>query len=256
MEKSISSLEGKVALITGGAQGIGRAIALKFGNAGADVIIDDRDNAVKEAEEVAEEIRRVGRRAVVVAANIRQPDEVEKLMKKVDEFGRIDILVNNAGTNPAMGPAIDCEEWVWDVIMDLNLKAAFRLSQRVAKMMVKQKSGCIINMASVEGVLPELDLVPYAVSKAGLIMMTQGMAKELGQYGIRVNAIAPGLILTRISEALWKNDEFRTERLNRTPLGRIGMPEDVANVALFLASEMADYVTGSTIAVDGGRLLY
>jgi len=256
LNKSSFSLEGKVALITGSAQGIGRTIALIFADAGADVIIDDREKVLQQAEETAEEIRKMGRRAVAVAANIRQAEDIEKLMKTIEELGRIDILVNNAATNPAMGPAIECEEWVWDVIMDLNLKASFRLCQKVAKLMIKQGSGCIINVASVDGIRPEPGLVPYSVSKAGLVMLTQGLAKELGQYGIRVNAIAPALILTRISEALWANEEFRTERLKRTPLGRIGKPEDVANVALFLASDMAGYVTGSTIAVDGGRLLY
>jgi NAD(P)-dependent dehydrogenase (short-subunit alcohol dehydrogenase family) len=247
-------LKGKVALITGSAQGIGRVIALTLADAGADIIVDDRDKALEAAEEVAEEIKKRGRKSVAVAANITKKEELDKLFRKIDEFGRIDILVNNAAANPAIAPITESEEWVWDVIMDVNLKACFILSQRVAKLMIKQGSGCIINIASVDGIRVEPGFVPYSISKAGLIMLTQGLAKELGQYGIRVNAVAPGLIRTRYSEAIWRDEKILAERLKRTCLGRLGEPEEVANVVLFLASDMASYITGTTIVVDGGKL--
>lgn len=170
------------------------------------------------------------------------------------EFGRIDILVNNAATNPVIAPLIEIDERTWDQIINVNLKGCFLLSQKIAKVMVKQREGCIINIASVNGIRLERGIVPYSVSKAGLIMLSQGLAIELGGYGIRVIAVAPGLIRTKYSEAIWSNEELRLERLKRTCLGRIGSPDEVANVILFLASDRASYITGTTIVVDGGKL--
>ncbi len=234
------SLEGKVALVTGGSRGIGRAIALTFAEAGADVVISSRK--LPDLEEVAEEIRSKGRKALAVASHVAKTEESQDLFEKAKaEFGRIDILVNNAGTNPYSGPLVDAEEWAWDVTMNVNLKGPFVLSQLVARIMIEQGGGNIINIASTAGITPG-PLHIYSVTKAGLIMLTRVMAREWGQHNIRVNAIAPSMVKTRFSEVLWKG----------TPAeDRIGTPEDVAGAALYLASDASKYVSGETIAIGG-----
>ena len=234
------SLEGKVALVTGGSRGIGRTIALTFAENGADVIVSSRK--LPDLEKVAEEIRGTGRRGLAVAAHVARPEESRALVDTVvKEFGRIDILVNNAGTNPYMGPLIDAEEWAWDVTMNVNLKGPFMLSQMVARVMRDQGSGNIINIASTAGINPSM-LHIYSVTKAGLIMLTRVMALEWARHGIRANAIAPGLVMTRFSEALWKG----------TPAEQnIARPEDVAGAALYLASDASRYVNGETIVITG-----
>jgi dehydrogenase/reductase SDR family protein 4 len=234
------SLENKVALVTGGSRGIGRAIALTFAENGADVAISSRK--LPELEKVAEEIKATGRKALAISSHIAKAEESKNLVDKVkEEFGRIDILVNNAGTNPYMGPLIDAEEWAWDVVMNVNLKGPFLLSQMVARVMQEQGSGNIINIASTAGINPSA-LHMYSVSKAGVIMLTRVMAMEWGKDNIRVNAIAPGLIKTRFSEALWKG----------TPAeDRAAIPEDVAGAALYLASDASRFVSGATLVVSG-----
>jgi dehydrogenase/reductase SDR family protein 4 len=234
------SLENKVALVTGGSRGIGRAIALTFAENGADVAISSRK--LPELEQVAEEIKATGRKALAISSHIAKAEESRNLVDKVkEEFGRIDILVNNAGTNPYMGPLIDAEEWAWDVVMNVNLKGPFLLSQMVARVMQEQGSGNIINIASTAGINPSA-LHMYSVSKAGVIMLTRVMAMEWGKDNIRVNAIAPGLIKTRFSEALWKG----------TPAeDRAAIPEDVAGAALYLASDASRFVSGATLVVSG-----
>lgn len=247
------SLEGKVALITGGSRGIGRAIALVFADAGADVAISARK--LPDLEEVAKEIKAKGRKGLAVASHAAKLEDSKNLVERVKtEFGRIDILVNNAGTNPAMFPIMDAEEWLWDVDMNVNLKGPFLLSQLVARMMREQGGGNIINMASAAGFRPS-NLNIYGISKAGLIMLTQVMAREWGQYNIRVNAIAPGVLQTKFSEALWKPPGATESVQKGTALGRIGVPEDVAGTALYLASDASGYVTGVTILVDAGSHL-
>jgi len=235
------SLEGKVALITGGSRGIGRAIALTFAENGADVAISGRK--LPDLEAVAEEIKATGRKGLALSSHIAKLEESANLVEKVKaEFGRIDILVNNAGTNPYNGPLIDAEEWAWDVTMNVNLKGAFLLSQLVARVMREQDGGNIINISSGAGITPS-PLHIYSVTKAGLIMLTRVMAKEWHQYNIRVNAIAPGMIKTQFSEVLWKG----------TPAeDHIAVPEDVAGAALYLASDTSKYVNGETIAITGG----
>ncbi|GAI08368.1 unnamed protein product, partial [marine sediment metagenome] len=236
-----------------GSRGIGRASALAFADAGADVVVASRK--LPDLEKVAEEIKARGRRGLAVASHVAKMEELKNLVEQVKaEFGRIDILMNNAGTNPYYGPLLDAEEWAWDATMNVNLKGPFLLSQLVAVLMKEQGGGSIINTASVAGFRPS-SLAIYCVTKAGLIMLTEVMAKEWGQYGIRVNAIAPGVIKTRLSEALWKEPALGEAAAKRAALGRLGESEDIAGVALFLASDAAGYVTGETIAVDGGELV-
>ena len=245
------SLEGKVALIAGASRGIGRACALAFAEAGADVVVSSRK--LPDLEKVAEEIESRGRKGLAVASHIAKLEESQNLVEKVkSEFGRIDILMNNAGTNPYFGDIIDAEEWAWDITMNVNLKGQFLLSQLVAKVMREQGGGSIINTASISAFNPGRNEGIYSITKAALIMMTKVMAKEWGQYNIRVNAIAPGLIKTRLSEALWKEPASGEAAAQRTPLGRLGEPEDLAGAALYLASDAGRFTTGETIIVDGG----
>lgn len=202
--------------------------------------------------EVAKEIRAKGRKSLAVASHIAKIEESKSLVESVmAEFGRIDILMNNAGTNPYMGPLIDAEEWAWDVTMNVNLKGPFLLSQLVARVMREQGGGNIINMASTAGISPG-GLPIYSVTKAGLIMLTKVMAVEWGRYNIRVNAIAPSVIKTRFSEALWKGADGSERGGQGSALGRLGEPEDVTGAALYLASDASSYVTGETIVINGG----
>lgn len=247
-------LDGKVAIITGASRGIGRSIALTFAENGARLVLASR-NKYGELDEVANEVRGISESVLSVPTNLGKTEDIERLVGEAKrEFGRIDILVNNAASNPAIGPLIDTEERTWDHVMNVNLKGCFLLSQRVARVMVDQREGCIINIASVDGIRLEPGFVPYSISKAGLIMLSQGFAKELGQYGIRVIAVAPGLVRTKYSEAIWGDEKIRREREKKSCLGRIGTPEEIANVVSFLASEKASYITGTTIVIDGGKL--
>ncbi len=247
------SLEGKAALITGGSRGIGRAIALAFADAGADVAISSRKLPALEA--VAEEIKSKGRKSIALACHIARPEDSESLVEKVkSEWGKIDILVNNAGTNPYYGPLLEAEEWAWDVTMNVNLKGPFLLSQLVAKVMREQGGGSIINISSIAGLTPS-ELNIYSVTKAGLIMLTRVMAREWGQYRIRANAIAPGVIKTRLSAALWQEPEKGGAAAKSKAPRYPGQPEDIVGTALYLASDASSHVTGETILVDGGESL-
>jgi NAD(P)-dependent dehydrogenase (short-subunit alcohol dehydrogenase family) len=245
------SLKGKVALITGGSRGIGRAIALAFAENGADIAVSARN--LPDLEVVAAEIEASGQKCLPIVAHVGKVDESKALLEKVKkQYGRIDILVNNAGTNPYNGPLIDTEEWAWDITVNVNLKGPFLLSLMVAKMMREQGGGNIINMSSVAGIKPSR-LYIYSITKAAIIKMTEAMARDFGQYNIRVNAIAPGVIMTRFSEFLWKTPEAGENVKKHNSLSMIGKPEDVAGAALYLASDASRYVTGATIVVDGGE---
>lgn len=247
------SLSGKVALVTGGSRGIGKAIALGLAKFGADVAVTSRK--LPDLEEVAKEIKGLGRRSMAVATHVGRTEEISNLVPKIkDELGRIDILVNNAGTNPTMDQAIDIEERAWDSIMNLNLKGLFFLSQAVARLMKEQGGGKIINVASVAGITPDI-LPAYSISKAGVIMATKVMAQQWAQYNIRVNAIAPGLIKTRFSEALWSNPDILQVVMTRTPLRRVGEPDELVGAVIFLASDASTYVTGHVLVVDGGSAI-
>jgi len=247
------SLEGKTALITGGSRGIGRAIALGFAEAGADIAVASRK--LPDLEKVAEEIRKTGRRGLAVPAHIGRMEDISNLVTKVkEEFGRIDILVNNAGVNPTMESALGVNERTWNAIMNVNLKGLFFLSQAVARVMKEQGGGCIINVTSAAGIRPHIVPV-YSISKAAVIMTTKVTALEWAKYGIRVNAVAPGLIKTRFSEALWNNEETREYLLNRTAMKRVAEPEETVGAMLYLASDAAQFVTGTTLSVDGGETI-
>lgn len=247
-------LKGKVAIVTGASRGIGRSIALAFANSGAKLVLASR-NKYGDLDRVANEIREIGTSVLSVPTHLGKNEDLDNLVAETQrEFGRIDILVNNAATNPVIAPLIEIEERTWDHIINVNLKGSFLLSQKVAKVMIEQREGCIINIASVDGIRPEQGFLPYSISKAGLIILSQGLARELGEHGIRVIAVAPGLIRTKYSEAIWGNEEIRAERIKRTCIGRLGNPEEVANLVLFLASDKASYITGTTILVDGGKL--
>ena len=254
--KDISfSLQGKTALITGGSRGIGKATAIGFARAGADVAIASRK--LPDLESVASEIRSLGRRALAVAAHVGRLEEIDNLVKTVTrEFGRIDILVNNAGTSPAMAGMLDLEERLWDSIMNLNLKGLVFLSQAVARVMKEHGGGSIINVSSVAGFRHEPNVGVYAISKAGVIMATKVMAEEWAKYGIRVNAVAPGHIHTRLGDSIFEVvPSYKDEYLKRVPMGRIGEPEEVVGAMIYLASDASSYVTGITIVVDGGVLV-
>jgi len=247
------SLSGKVALVTGGSRGIGKAIAVGLAKFGADVAVTSRK--LPDLEEVAKEIKGLGRKSMAVATHVGRMEEISNLVPKVkDELGRIDILVNNAGTNPTMAQAIDIEERAWDSIMNLNLKGLFFLSQAVAKVMKEQGGGKIINVASVAGITPDI-LPVYCISKAGVIMATKVMAQQWAQYNIRVNAIAPGLVKTRFSEALWGNPDIAQAVMTRTPLGRVAEPDEMVGAVIFLASDASSYVTGHILVIDGGSVI-
>ena len=247
------SLKGKVALVTGGSRGIGKAIVIGLANAGADVALASRK--LPDLEEVAKEVKAAGRKSLAIAAHVGKIEEINDLVAKVkDAFGKIDILVNNAATNPTMDQAIDVEERAWDSIMNLNMKGLFFLSQAVARLMKEEGGGKIINVASVAGISP--DLLPiYSISKAGVIMATKVMAQQWAQYNIRVNAIAPGLTKTRFSEALWGNKDILQGAMLGIPLRRVAEPEEMVGAVIFLASDASSYVTGQVIAVDGGAMI-
>jgi len=224
---------------------------LGFAEAGADVVVTSRK--LPDLEEVADEVRRLGRKSLAVAAHVGKMDDINALVIKVnEEFERIDILVNNAGTSPAAIPAIDVDERFWDSIMNLNLKGLFFLSQAVAKVMREHGGGRIINVSSVAVFKPESSVGTYAISKAGVIVATRVMAREWAQYNIRVNAIAPGYVRTRLTESLFTVlPGYEGVLLERTPLGRIAEPDEMVGAMIYLASDASSFVTGETMIVDG-----
>jgi len=244
-------LEGRIALVTGGSRGIGKAIAKTFAREGATVAICGRKQETLDA--VAHEI---GERAVPVACHVGHPEDLDRLADTLHgRFGRVDILVNNAATNVAQGPALSIDDGQFDKMIDVNLKSAFRLIRRFAPGMCTRGQGSIINIASISGLRPQFEGLMYSATKAALIMMTQSYALELGPKGVRVNAIAPGLIQTVLSEYYWKDEARREQHLSNQPIRHLGQPEEVAEVALLLASDRASYLTGQTIVVDGGATL-
>jgi NAD(P)-dependent dehydrogenase (short-subunit alcohol dehydrogenase family) len=251
MDCSFLGQEEKVVMVTGASRGIGKSIALAFADAGADLVIVSRKPP--DLKPVGDEIRAMGRKCLEVAAHARKPDDLQSLVEKaLVEYGRIDVLVNNAATNPAMGPIVDTEDSVFDHIMETNLKGYFVLSKLVGKTMRDRKSGNIINISSAGGVSPAEGLGPYCISKAGINMLTKAMALEMGPYNVRVNAIAPRIVKTDFSKALWTNEKLMEREFKHTPLKVVASPEEIAQTALYLASSACNYMTGHILVVNGG----
>ena len=246
------TLVGKVALVTGGSRGIGRAIALKLAENGADVALNYAGNTAA-AEEVKAAIEQMGRKALLIQCSVADTDGVQAMVNQVvKELGRLDILVNNAGI-PRDGLLMRMKEADWDDVMNTNLKGVYNCSKAVMRTMMKQKSGRSVNMASVVGEMGIAVQANYAAAKAGVIGFTKSLAKEVASRGITVNAIAPGFIATDMTSVL--SDDQKAEMARTIPLGRAGQPEDVANAVLFLASEGAAYITGQVLNVDGGMVM-
>ena len=247
----MSQLANQIAVVTGAGRGIGRAIALKFALEGADVVCVSR--TAENSEKVANEIRALGRKSWAHAVDVADSAAVASTGEKIlGETGRIDILVNNAGVTRD-GLLMRMADADWDVVLNTNLKGAFSFTKAFARAFLKQRSGRIINVASVIGLIGNAGQCNYSASKAGLIGFTKSVARELGSRGITVNALAPGFIETDMTATL--NDELRTELLKKIPLHSFGQAEDIASAALFLASPAARYVTGQVLAVDGGMVM-
>ena len=245
------NLTKKAAIISGGSKGIGKAIAMKFAEAGANVVICSRkkenlDSAVNEAESN-------GLTLIPVECNTSNNDSIQSVVDyAIEKFNRVDILVNNAAANPYYGPILNSEDSHWDKIFDVNVKGYFNFAKACSKTMIANNSGKIINVASIAAKTPLEGLGVYNISKAAVVMLTKVLAKELGEHNINVNTLAPGLIKTDFSKALWENEDTHNKIVKSIPQGKMGSPDDISGMALYLASEASDFVTGSIFTVDGG----
>ncbi|MFF3025197.1 SDR family NAD(P)-dependent oxidoreductase [Gottfriedia sp. NPDC057948] len=248
-------LKDKVAVITGGGSGIGRATAIRFAKEGAKIVIADINEVT--GEETLSEINEQNQEAIFVKTNVAESKSIQNLMKRaVEHFGRIDILFNNAGIGNSEVRSVDLAEEEWDQVIDINLKSVFLGIKYAISELKKSGNGVIINTASLLGLKGRKYVSAYNASKGGVVLLTQNAALEYGKYNIRVNAIAPGIIDTNIIKE-WKNDERKWPILSRAnALGRIGTPDEIASAALFLASDEASFVTGATLSVDGGGLIF
>ena len=248
-------LKNKVAIITGARRGMGRTHALALAKAKARIVVSDISQ--EDCEKVVEEIKKQGGEAMAVKCDVSKKEEVDEMVKKtMQKFGKIDILVNNAGIAD-FKPFLELSEGDWDKTLDINLKGYFLCAQAAAKEMVKQKSGIIINITSVamgQVGIGFPNIVHYCASKGGIVGMTEALAVELAPYNIRINAIAPGLIETPMIESVKQDSKTMEGMLARVPMRRIGKPEEVSNLVLFLASDESSYMTGSTVVIDGGWL--
>ena len=244
-------LKDRVAMVTGGARGIGRQIALAFAKEGSDIALADVN-----AEALAvtqKEIEALGRKAITGVVDVTKSDQVDSFVQKtLDKFGKIDILVNNAGITKD-GLLVRMSESDWDAVIAVNLKGAFNCTKAVSKIMMKQRDGRIVNMASIIGIMGNAGQANYAASKGGLIALTKTVAKELASRNVRANAIAPGFIQTEMTAKL--PDNVKSEMLKFVPLAKFGTVQDVANLALFLASDNSSYITGQVVQVDGGMVM-
>jgi dehydrogenase/reductase SDR family protein 4 len=247
-------LDGKVALITGSSKGIGEAIAFALGQAGARVVVSSRKQDAVEI--TAAQLRDQGIESMAIAANTGNMPELQHLVDAaVEHFGGIDIIVNNAATNPVFGPVEQTDASAFDKIMAVNVKGPFELAKYALSSMQSRGGGSIINISSIGGISPEPFLGIYSVSKSALVMLTKVMAKEWGHYGIRANVICPGLIKTKFSQALWGNEKLLQYVLQQLPAGRVGTVEEIAGLALFLASGASSYCTGAVFTADGGHTI-
>ena len=246
------SLEGKVALVTGASRGIGRAIAIGFAEAGADVAVAARTEG--DLETLAKEIDAAGRKALVVPTDVRDRDAIQAMINRtVEGLGKLDILVNNAGGSNFMSPVVSLRPEGWDKLRTLNLDSVFHATQIGAQAMLASGGGSIIQIASVAGIQGAQGLSPYSAAKAGVIMMSQAIAKELAGSNVRVNSIAPGWIDTPLNEWMTSDEGTLREAERMIPMGRIGQAEEIVGGAIYLASDAASFVTGTTIVIDGGQ---
>lgn len=257
---NLFSLENKVAIVTGGGSGLGRSNAKAFAQAGANVVIADIN--AENAEKVSKEIREIGKESFPIEVNVTRKADLEKMAEQtVQEFGKIDILVNSAGVGGGVAQTLlEMKEEDWDRTLDVNLKGTFLSSQAVAKHMIKQKKGRIINMASMSGSIVNRSpsdtyaIGAYCASKAGVILLTKALALELVKYNINVNSISPGYMLTPLIQGNWDSDpDGWKHRINMTPIGRVGNEDELNGLAVYLASDSSSYMTGSDILIDGGH---
>ena len=253
-EKAFFDLTDKVAVITGASKGIGEDMARIFARFGAKVVVSSRKQEACDA--LANDIRNQGSNAIGIAAHVGQQDQLQQLVDKtIDTYGGIDILVNNAASNPVFGPALECDGIAFDKIMQANVKAPFELSKLCYPSMKARGGGSIIMISSIAGSTPDPGLGIYSVSKASLNMLTKVRAKEWGEDGIRVNAICPGLIKTKFSQALWQDEKILARFTKHIPISRMGTTDEISPLALFLASSASSYCTGSLFHADGGMII-
>jgi dehydrogenase/reductase SDR family protein 4 len=249
--KPLFQLDGKVALVTGASKGIGEAIARGLAEFGAKVVVSSRKQEAVDA--VASAFKADGLEATGIAANMGSLDDIHHLVDEtIETYGGLDIIINNAAANPVFGPIQNPDERAFDKIIDVNLKGPFELCKAAYPILKQRGGGSIIHISSIGGLKPEANIGIYSVSKAAIINLSKAMAQDWGKDNIRVNAICLGLIKTKFSEALWQNDETLEGFLRHIPLGRAGNPEDIAGLALFLASDAAAYCTGGFYMADGG----
>ncbi len=245
------NLAKKTAIVSGGSKGIGKAIAMKLAQAGANVVICSRkkenlDSAVNEAE-------LNGLTLIPIECNTSNNESIQSVVDHtIEKFEKIDILVNNAAANPYYGPILNSEDSHWDKIFDVNVKGYFNFAKACSETMIANNSGKIINVASIAAKTPLEGLGVYNISKAAVVMLTKVLAKELGEYNIQVNTLSPGLIKTDFSKALWENEDTYNKIVKSIPQGKMGSPDDISGMALYLASEASDFVTGAIFTVDGG----
>jgi NAD(P)-dependent dehydrogenase (short-subunit alcohol dehydrogenase family) len=244
-------LNNKTAIVSGGSKGIGKAIAMKLAQAGANVVICSRkkenlDSAVNEAVSN-------GLTLIPIECNTSNKESIQSVVDyTIEKFDKVDVLVNNAAANPYYGPILNSEDSHWDKIFDVNVKGYFNFAKACSETMIANNSGKIINVASIAAKTPLEGLGVYNISKAAVVMLTKVLAKELGEHNIQVNTLAPGLIKTDFSKALWENEDTYNKIVKSIPQGKMGSPDDISGMALYLASEASDFVTGSIFTVDGG----
>lgn len=254
MQAELFSLSGKVAIVTGASRGIGEAIAHTYAQAGARVVVASRK--LDGLRLVVEAIQASGGEVHSVAAHMGDPDSIKALVKEsILHYGGVDIIVNNAATNPHFGPLLTAEDSMWDKIFDVNLRGYFRLIRESVPSMQERGGGKIINMASIAGLMPTPGMAVYGMSKAAVLMMTKSLAVELAHNNIQVNAIAPGFIQTKFSQAIWGNDHLNELVSKATPAKRIATVDELLGIALYLASPASSFTTGQTFVVDGGLSL-
>ena len=250
----MTSLSGKNAIVTGGTRGIGLAIARGFLEAGASVTICGRKP--ENVQQALAELAVHSDRLQGVSAHVGKTEDLQRLVTAAeDRFGPVNLLVNNAGTNPYYGPIVDSEDAAWDKTLEINLRAPYQLSKLIARKMIASGGGSIINISSIAGLTASPMQGIYSVSKAGLIMLTKVMARELGRQGVRVNCICPGVIKTKLSEALWADPQAERQAAAMKALGRVGTTDELVGAAVYFASDSSSFTTGAVLTVDGGMVL-